>query len=981
MIDKTIRIDIPLQTFPNGAPGNDAGDKTIVVGTNAMPGDDDMMVITEQPVEGTLRQKMMPQQAAVTANETVFDIKGEQFFLKKTLSDSSGEAQVFLVTKDEKEYVLKVYYPNFNINKKLLQVIRNIHFEMIVRLINFGKTWVDAKNRNYELMEFLRGGTLHEYRLNGDFNKFRRIALQGAAALAYCHKNNIVHKDIKPQNFFFRDEAHTQLVLGDFGISSMMEYDGQPHRTTQARTPIFAAPEMYTDVIDGEVEITPAVDFYSLGITLFTLWLGETPMSSNERLMMKQKNEGRLPRINELPEKVKRIVQGLTAVNVQSRWGYNEVERWFLGEDVAVDVSSPFLRYKSFVVDPEKNLVAENVHELIPMLLDNEALAVNYLYTGRIATWLETSGNGKLATIVKNIIANKYPTEQKAGLMSCVYAMEPTYPYVDISGNKCDDIHDITVALLKNISKYAITLQNPNDSLFLWLESHTKSDIERLRSYVSSGADTRIGVLRIVFETDPDLPFLAQHPSATVKDIVRSFGSEETTEDDWHALCDGRLLSWLYAREDITASESVKKLTEGKTYSQSLAYKVLYDLDKETGYDLKEAKSPAAIGRILAQRLMQAQHLPDTEFVTHMEDFILPEGRFAFYIKIHGWHDYAIEASRCLDLKLDENRDRLGVYDIRTALYRLCRILGATPTYMMPGGVVLDDGRNIPQAQSAAVKEEMRQGSFCQWLSVFFHEDPAKDFSEQYTYEKELEKWLMELGNYDNRQQYYVRFIKAREQTTERIAEVRKMWNKAKSKEQFWKYVFFGLCAIWICMVLIVGFNYGQREYILNHPGLTLILPVGGITGLILSTRAYFNGYGTLLSLIAGGVGVATSAIPMYILKYIGHTHPSLFSGCIVMLTIIYALISYFTDFSRGQHTDKALINDILSSDDVNSSLIEPLYYTFKTKSYRYKSSKFGLLDDLVNQVRSLSGESVLHYIEWSLMVILLIGELAWSIK
>jgi hypothetical protein len=31
---------------------------------------------------------------------------------------------------------------------------------------------------------------------------------------------------------------------------------------------------MYTDVIDGVVEISPSADFYSLGITLMALWLG-----------------------------------------------------------------------------------------------------------------------------------------------------------------------------------------------------------------------------------------------------------------------------------------------------------------------------------------------------------------------------------------------------------------------------------------------------------------------------------------------------------------------------------------------------------------------------------------------------------------------------------------------------------------------------------------------------------------------------------
>jgi hypothetical protein len=61
--------------------------------------------------------------------------------------------------------------------------------------------------------------------------------------------------------------------------------------------------------------------------------------------------------------------------------------------------------------------------------------------------------------------------------------------------------------------------------------------------------------------------------------------------------------------------------------------------------------------------------------------------------------------------------------------------------------------------------------------------------------------------------------------------------------------------------------------------------------------------------------------------------------------------------------------------DDIKSTLLEPLFYTFKTKSYRYKGSKFGLLDDVTNQVRSYSGESVLHYILWSLLVAVLVME------
>ena len=493
-------------------------------------------------IEGTARAD-----GIVAMDENITDecfiLKGVNYRRVSILSDNSGEAQVFLVEHDDQTFVLKIYYPNFNVNRKILQTVYNFGFELIVRVYDYGKTYVDGKHRYYELMEYLSGGTLSEYRLNGDMDKFRRIALQGAAALAYCHQSNILHKDVKPSNFFFRDKEHTELVLGDFGISSMLDQDGKAHKTTQARTPIYAAPEMYADVIDGMVEVSPAADYYSLGITLMTLWLGESPMSSNERVMMRQKNEGRIPHMNELPERVRLIVQGLTVVNAAKRWGYEQVEEWFLGGSPQVDLSSPFLKYKSFIVDPDRNLVADNIHELIPMLLDNEKLAMGYLYNGRISSWLESCGNQKLSTIVRDIVVNRYPVDQRAGLMAAIYAMEPTYPYKDVKGNLCDDVHSIAISLLSYQKDYGFLLTNPNDSLFLYLESHTKCNVERIRSYFTEvdAPEIRVAIIRTAFEIDPEIPFLSRYPSSTLKEIVRTFGKENLTEDDWHSLTDGRL--------------------------------------------------------------------------------------------------------------------------------------------------------------------------------------------------------------------------------------------------------------------------------------------------------------------------------------------------------------------------------------------------------------------------------------------------------
>ena len=911
-----------------------------------------------------------------------FMLKGRIYQSIKCLSDNSGEAQVFWVRGEEGDRVLKIYYPNFTIKKTLMRIIQNIGMEMIVKIDDYGKTYVDGKNRDYELMEYLRGGTLNHYDLDGDFNQFRRIALQAAAALAYCHNNNVIHKDIKPSNFFFRNTDHKELVLGDFGISSVLEGDEKVHRTTQARTPVYAAPEMYNDVIDGEVEITPAVDFYSLGITLMTLWLGENPLNLNERVMMRKKNEGRLPRINELPDRVKMIVQGLTSVNPQTRWGYEQVERWFLGENVKIDLSSPILKYRSFIVDPERNLVADNIHELIPLLVDNERLAINYLYNGRIAGWLEQCGNVKLSSVVKDIVVNRYPADQKAGLMASVYVMEPTYPYKDVRGNLCDDIHSVAISVLSYQEEYSLLLSNPNDALFLYMESHSKADVNRLRSYFSpeSKMDKRIAILRLAFEADPEIPFLGKCPSSNLSEIVHSFGYEDCTDDEWISLSDGRLLSWMYSHEDHMACEALRIMTNGKKPTRSLGYKVLYNIDRDAAFDLRDANTPYKVGEVLREDLKKWQNLPDKEVATLLEDYMDPNGRFFYFAQLHGWFEQISQARACFDMKSEENKERLGAYDLRTAAYRFCRILGVTPSYLLEDGSELKSGSNIDtHIYRPLLLSAMKQGSLSQWMAVFYHEDPSRDFSEPYSYERKLEEWIINLGQIDSNQKYFKRFGTAKEETAQKYKEVRMGYHRAKAKESRWRYTFYGLCALWIVLLLICGVS--GRDYLFHHSMMAIGIPVGGVTAVIVGLRAYFRGYGFVMSCLWGLLGMLSSWIPITILKTIDQASPNLFIPAAIVITLVYMAICHVTDFRSDTKGDNQLISEVME-DDIKSTLLEPLYYTFKQKSFKFKGSKFGMLDDVTNQVRSISGESVLHYILWSVMVgILLLEMIVFSPK
>ena len=144
------------------------------------------------------------------------------------------------------------------------------------------------------------------------------------------------------------------------------------------------------------------------------------------------------------------------------------------------------------------------------------------------------------------------------------------------------------------------------------------------------------------------------------------------------------------------------------------------------------------------------------------------------------------------------------------------------------------------------------------------------------------------------------------------------------------------------------------------------------MSALIVAVRAYFRGYDFMFSCLWGVLGALSSYIPILILKYFGQSHPDLFNVAIILITLAYMLICHLTDFRGDQKADSKLISEVLDN-DVKSTLLEPLYYTFKTRSYKFTGSKFGLLNDVTDQVRSISGESVLHYVLWSILALIFV--------
>lgn len=91
-----------------------------------------------------------------------------------------------------------------------------------------------------------------------------RRALRG---LAVCHARGLLHRDVKPANIFRRDNG--DVVLGDFGVASLMDKDGS---ADVGGDPRIRAPETYRTSRQG-VE----ADVYGAAVSLYVMLTGRWP--------------------------------------------------------------------------------------------------------------------------------------------------------------------------------------------------------------------------------------------------------------------------------------------------------------------------------------------------------------------------------------------------------------------------------------------------------------------------------------------------------------------------------------------------------------------------------------------------------------------------------------------------------------------------------------------------------------------------------
>ena len=93
-----------------------------------------------------------------------------------------------------------------------------------------------------------------------DDNEVSRMGKELCEGLAFCHSNNIIHRDIKPDNVFV--SSFGKYKLGDFGIARTVEKSISA--MSKKGTYNYMAPEVYRGM-----KYDKTVDIYSLGIMMY----------------------------------------------------------------------------------------------------------------------------------------------------------------------------------------------------------------------------------------------------------------------------------------------------------------------------------------------------------------------------------------------------------------------------------------------------------------------------------------------------------------------------------------------------------------------------------------------------------------------------------------------------------------------------------------------------------------------------------------
>ena len=175
--------------------------------------------------------------------------------------------------RTQKRYVLKLFQTldadtlYEKLSAENMHHITKLHHPNLIQVNDFG----NFENHIYYLCEYYEGKTLSSFRYkktNEGF--FYDIIVQICYALSALHSQNVIHKDLKPNNVVYKIRKNQPVLkLMDYGFTKI-DIERNDQRIGNALP--YIAPEVFT-----ENKAVTQSDFYSLGVMLYKITTGTLP--------------------------------------------------------------------------------------------------------------------------------------------------------------------------------------------------------------------------------------------------------------------------------------------------------------------------------------------------------------------------------------------------------------------------------------------------------------------------------------------------------------------------------------------------------------------------------------------------------------------------------------------------------------------------------------------------------------------------------
>jgi serine/threonine protein kinase len=191
---------------------------------------------------------------------------------------AGGQGDVFRVTDATGElageWALKRLRSKGRIGRfrQEVEVLRRLRHDNIIKIVDARLAEDGSDEASFLVMPIAQHGDL-DARLpiyTGHIDSIIEVSKQIAGALEHAHASNVIHRDVKPGNILFPEVGH-KVWVSDFGLSLDLTAERNTTDGEVVGPRFFTAPELEEG---GAVNVTPAVDIYSLGQLIFYMMTG-----------------------------------------------------------------------------------------------------------------------------------------------------------------------------------------------------------------------------------------------------------------------------------------------------------------------------------------------------------------------------------------------------------------------------------------------------------------------------------------------------------------------------------------------------------------------------------------------------------------------------------------------------------------------------------------------------------------------------------